>query len=103
VSVDGDPAVAQAVMKALSDHGLDASSGTIDLRQLPAARAAVLKALETHGIDAAHQVAAQDPTVPIEDRGEPMERLKKLDELRASNLVTPEEYEAYRKRILEDV
>jgi hypothetical protein len=102
LGVQGHPA-AQAVMQALSDHGIDTSSGSIDLRQLPAAREAVLKALEAHGIDAAHEVAARDPAVPIEDRGEPMERLKKLDELRATNLVTPEEYEAYRRRILEDV
>lgn len=93
----------EAVMKALSDHGIDASSGTVDLTQLPAARAAVLAALQTHGIDTAHQVAAQDPAVPISDQGEPMERIKKLDQLRATNLITPEEYETYRKRILEDV
>ena len=103
VGIDGNPGAAQAVMKALSDHGIATTGGTIDLRHLPAARAAVLNPLQAHGIDAAHQVAAQDPNVPIEDQGEPMERLKKLDELRAANLVTPQEYETYRKRILEDV
>lgn len=103
VTVQGNPGAAEAVMKALSDHGIDPTTGAIDLRQLPAARAAVLRALEAHGIDAAHQVAAQNPAVPIEDRGEPMERLRKLDQLRATNLITPEEYETYRKRILEDV
>lgn len=103
LQVEGNPDMAAAVMKALSDHGIDASGGTIDLTQLPAARAAVLNALETHGIDLAHQIAAASPAIPIEDKGEPMERLKKLDELRATNLVTPEEYDAYRRRILEDV
>jgi hypothetical protein len=103
VGLGSNPAATEAVMKALSDHGIDTTSGSVDLRQLPAARAAVLKALEAHGIDAAHQVAAEDPAVPIEDRGEPMERLKKLDELRAANLITSDEYAAYRKRILEDV
>jgi hypothetical protein len=103
MQVEGNPEMAAAVMKALSDHGIDASSGNIDLTQLPAARAAVLKALETHGIDAAHQTAAANPAIPIEDKGEPMERLQKLDQLRATNLITPEEYDAYRKRILEDV
>lgn len=103
VGLDANPGAAAAVMKALSDHGIDASSGSIDLRQLPAARAAVLKALEAHGVDAAHQVAAQNPHVPIEDQGEPVERLKKLDQLRATNLITPEEYDTYRKRILDNV
>jgi len=103
MGVDQNAGAAQAVMKALSDHGINATGGTVDLTNLPAARAAVLNALQAHGIDAAHQIAAQDPNVPIEDRGEPMERLKKLDELRAANLVTAEEYETYRKRILEDV
>jgi hypothetical protein len=103
VNVQGDPGAAAAVMKALSDHGINPTTGAIDLQQLPAARAAVLKALEDHGIDVAHQVAAQNPAIPIEDRGEPMERIRKLDQLRATNLITPEEYESYRKRILEDV
>lgn len=103
VQVQGNAGAAEAVMKALSDHGIDPSTGSIDLTRLPAARAAVLSALEAHGIDAAHQVAAADPAVPIEDRGEPMERIRKLDQLRATNLITPEEYDAYRKRILDDV
>jgi hypothetical protein len=103
VNVQGSSGAAEAVMKALSDHGIDPTTGAIDLRGLPAARAAVLAALEAHGIDAAHQVAAQDPSIPIEDKGEPMERIRKLDQLRATNLITPEEYDAYRKRILDDV
>jgi hypothetical protein len=102
VGLAGDAGAAAAIMKALSDHGIDAS-GTVDLTQLPAARAAVLHALETHGIDLAHQLAVHSPAIPIEDRGEPVERLQKLDQLRATNLISAEEYEAYRRRILEDL
>jgi hypothetical protein len=92
----GDPGAQQAVMQALKGHGIDPSTGSVDLRRLPAARAAVLAALCSHGIDAAHSTAAADPATPVpeEKKGEPLERLTKLMQLRAANLVTEEEFES---------
>jgi hypothetical protein len=96
-----DPATQQAVMDALRAHGVDTTTGTVDLRQLPAAREAVLEALQRGGIDVAHQVAVAHPGAPIEAQGSPTERMEKLEQLRASKLISDSEYDTYRKRILE--
>ena len=102
-SAINDPVAQQAVMQALGEHGIDTSSGTVDLRKVPGARAAVLAALQRHGIDAAHTTAAADPSTPIQDKGTPMDRIAKLHELRNADLITDEEFEQQRKRVLEDI
>lgn len=93
----------EAVLDALREHGVDPTTGAVDLRQIPAAREAVLRALREHGIDVAHATAANDPNVPISAGQEPMARLSKLEQLRAANLITAEEYDRYRKQILDGV
>ena len=98
-----DPGVQQAVMDALKAHGVDTSSGNVDLRQLPGAREAVLQALQQHGVDSAHQIAAAHPDVPIDAGESPTERIQKLDQLRSANLISDSEYDTYRKAILDDV
>jgi hypothetical protein len=99
-----NPEAQQAVLEALKKHGIDpATGGSLDLRQVPAARAAVLEALRNHGIDVAHSTAAADPTTPIEETGAPLDRMAKLNELRSANLITEQEFEEQRKRILEGI
>jgi hypothetical protein len=72
-----NPEAQQAVLDALKEHGIDPAGGSaLDLRQMPAARAAVLEALRKHGIDAAHSTAASDPSTPVQEGGEPTDRLK---------------------------
>ena len=102
-NLGSDPDAQQAVLQALQEQGIDTSSGSVDLRQAGPARDAVLEALRKHGIDVAHQVAVDDPGVPISDSGEPMERLTKLRQLRDANLISGSEYDKYRKAILEDI
>lgn len=102
-NLGSDPDAQQAVLQALQEQGVDTSSGSVDLRQAGPARDAVLEALRKHGIDVAHQVAVEDPAVPISDSGEPMERLTKLRQLRDANLISAAEYDKYRKDILEDL
>jgi hypothetical protein len=102
VTID-DPAAQQAVLKALNDQGIDPSRGSVDLRQMPAARAAVLEALRKHGIDAAHSTAAADPTTPIQVTGTTTDRLAKLKELRSASLITEQEFEQHKQRILEGI
>ncbi len=92
----------EAVLDALREHGVDPTTGAVDLRQVPAAREAVLRALREHGIDVAHAAAASDPNVPI-TRGRSRWRACKLERLRAANLITAEEYDRYRKQILDEV
>ena len=93
----------QAVMATLKQYGIDPSSGTVDLRNMPAAREAVLKALREHGIDAAHQVAAVAPAIPIQSTGEPVERMAKLKQLHDAGLISAEEFESNKKRILNEL
>jgi hypothetical protein len=81
------------------------SSGgpAIDLRRQPAARAAVLDALARHGIDVAHGVAVAAPTTSIERAGTPLDRLQKLTELKDAGLITEQEFEQQRARILDTI
>ena len=79
--------------------------GDVDLRSNPEARAAVLETLKEHGVDAAHGEAAANPQTPVSadaDKGEPLDRLTKLLQLRAANLITDDELQEYRKRILDE-
>jgi hypothetical protein len=102
----GDASTQQAVMQALHEHGVDPSSGEVDLRQMPEAREAVLKALKEHGVDAAHAAAAANPATTVSDQGntgEPLERLTKLMQLKSAQLITDEEFAEQRKRILGEV
>ncbi len=105
IDLSAAAAAQQEVMRALQEHGVDTSKGTVDLRKLPEARAAVLEALRRHGVDAAHETAVADPATPVtkEEKGEPLDRLTKLMQLRAANLITDEELEEQRKRILSDI
>ncbi|HVM34000.1 MAG TPA: SHOCT domain-containing protein [Actinomycetota bacterium] len=103
MTIGHNQAAGAAVLDALKKHGVDPTSGNIDLRNMPEARAAVLRALQDHRVDAAHQVAARDSSTPIEDPGQPMERLLKLQQLRDANLITPDEYETQRQRIINEL
>lgn len=99
-----DPAVQKSLMEALGEHGIMPKDGsTLDLRDMPAARTAVLAALEKHGIDVAHSTAAADPTTPVSESGAPVDRMAKLSELRDANLITEQEFEDHRKRILDGI
>lgn len=103
VDLNANPAARDAAMQAMREHGIN-PSGQVDLRTDPAARAAVLDALQKHGVDAAHSAAAASPSTPVsESKGEPLDRLTKLMNLRAANLITDEELQERRKKILDDV
>ena len=102
-----DPAAQQVVMQTLQKHGIDPSSGTVDLRQMPEVRAAVLDALKQHGVDAAHATAAASPATTVTSEpagtGEPLDRLTKLMQLKNAQLISDEEFAEHRERILKDV
>jgi len=100
VDLNANPEAREAVMDTLRRHGID-TQGAVDLRQHPAARAAVLQALERHGVDVAHGAAA--PAAPVEQPGEPLDRLQKLLELKIARVITEEEYEEQKARILKDI
>ncbi len=104
IDLNANPAAREAAMQAMRDHGIT-PSGEVDLRSNPEARAAVLEALQKHGIDAAHGQAAANPATPVSSapKGEPLDRLTKLMQLRAANLITDEELQEYRRRVLGDV
>jgi hypothetical protein len=81
----------------------------MDLRGNLAIREAVLKALREQGIDIAHQVAAADPSTPVQPAlaapapGDTLARLQKLQEIKDAGLVTMEEFLEQRTRILTDI
>lgn len=100
-TIGGGSDAGQAVMDALKQHGIDPSAGTVDLRNVPAARAAVLQALKEHGVDVAHTIAAASPVIPIQATAEPVERMTKLKQLHDAGLISTEEFESNKKRILE--
>lgn len=102
IDLAANPEVQQAVMQTLEAHGID-PQGSVDLRQKPEVRQAVLDALKRHGIDAAHGVAAATPGTPVEDKGEPLDRVQKLVELKAARLVTEEEFSEQKERILREI
>jgi hypothetical protein len=105
VSIGSDPGAVEAVTNALKEHGIE-PAGTIDLRQNPGARQAVLDALKSEGVDAAHAAAATDPSVPVAPASEddaPLERLTKLMQLKGAQLITDEEFEEHRARILGEI
>lgn len=102
IDLNANPAAREAVFETLRRHGID-TRGEVDLRQHPAARAAVLEALERHGVDVAHGVAAAAPTTPVEDPGRPLDRLQKLMELKNAQLITDEEFQRQKARIIEGI
>lgn len=92
--------VGAAVLAALKQHGIDPTAGgTVDLRNASAARDAVLSALKSHGVDVAHQVAAVSPSVPIQASTSSMNALTQLEQLRDTGMITPEQFEQYKKGV----
>ena len=105
VDLASNPAAVQEISKILEQRGIEAA-GEIDLRQDPAARQEVLDALRRHGVDAAHEAAAAAPTLPVAPAAPdepPLERLTKLMALKGAQLISDEEFEAQRKRIIESI
>ena len=93
--------VGAAVLAALKQHGIDPTAGgTVDLRNASGARDAVLNALRTHGVDVAHQIAAVSPSIPIQPSSEPIDAIAKLQQLRDSGLISPQEFEQYKRGVL---
>jgi hypothetical protein len=92
--------VGAAVLAALKQHGIDPTAGgTVDLRNAGAARDAVLNALRTHGVDVAHQVAAVSPSIPVHMTDTSVDPVAKLQQLRDSGVISPQEFEQYRRGV----
>ena len=101
-SFTADADMAQSIMAALTQAGIDPTKGgTYDLNNFPQARDAVINALQTHGLDFAHDIAAASPAIPIQPSAQPVERMQKLDQLKNAGLISDEEYQATRKQILD--
>jgi len=126
VMVNGKPLPpdqAQAFTSAFEELGNLASMGTsqvVDLRNVPGLRDKVLGAMRDHADDAAalqgavlealQSASAHLPapeagaTVqPPADTGDPVERLKKLDELRDQGVLTDAEFDAQKQKLLDDI
>jgi len=102
IDLNANPEAREAVMETLRRHGID-TQGEVDLRQHPAARKAVLEALERHGVDVAHGVAAAAPTTAVQEPERPLGRLQKLMELKNAQMITDEEFQRQKTRIIEGI
>jgi hypothetical protein len=103
-----------AVSSVLAQNGM-AGQGVVDLRGRPEVRDQMFAALEAQGIDTSAMraaVAAREAgAAALEAAGgagaaagaatDPLVRLEKLGKLRDSGVLTADEFEAQKKRILE--
>lgn len=118
VTINGQPATpeqAQAFTQAFEQLGNVASLGSsqvVDLRGVPGLREKVLGAMQNHPNDpAAMQSALLDafktvgasPSAPAPAEGDPIDRIKKLDQLRDQGLLTDAEFDAQKKKLLEEL
>lgn len=92
IDVNATPEGREAVLELRRTHGIDLEAG-LDLRGQPAARATVLDTLARRGIDLAHS----EPT------GAARDRLQKLKDLQESGLISDEEFEQHKARILDAI
>jgi hypothetical protein len=79
-----------------------AKMGVVDLRGKPEVREQMFAALEAQGVDTSQMraaVAARDGAPAA--GGDPLVRLEKLGKLRDSGVLTADEFEAQKKRILD--
>jgi hypothetical protein len=109
------PDQAQAFTSAFEQLGNLASLGTsqvVDLRGVPGLRDKVLGAMSDHADDAtalqgavleALQSASAHLPAPPAEGGDPVERLKKLDALRKQGVLTDAEFDAQKKKLLEEL
>jgi hypothetical protein len=106
VDLSGDAAAQQEIIDVLRAKGLDPHSGTLDLRSNLDARAAVLDVIARRGYrvpDSARQGAAPAavaPAAPSADTRPGVDRLVELQQMKDKGLITDEDFEETKERIL---
>lgn len=118
VMVNGKPVSpdqAQAFTQAFEQLGHLAAMGTsqvIDLRNVPGLRDKVLGAMSVHANDAAAlqgavfqalESASEHLPAPTAAAGDPLERLKQLDELHKQGVLTDAEFAQQKKKLLDEL
>ena len=103
IDLNANPAAREAAMQAMRDHGVN-PSGQVDLRSNPEAARRCWRRWQARD-RRRPRPGGGDPATPVasEPKGEPLDRMTKLMQLRAANLITDEELQEYRRRVLEDV
>lgn len=117
----GAEALARALQSALGDAStttttrievIDQGRKVIDARDVPGLREAVLKALADHGIDLEDSVTGRPPGAPPPTTGsgttaaqgsDPIGLLEDLADLHRAGALTDAEFEAAKRRVLEDL
>jgi hypothetical protein len=114
VTINGQratPEQAQAFTQAFEQLGNVASLGSsqvVDLRGVPGLREKVLGAMQNHPDDpAAMQSALLEAFKTVgaaasspPEAGDPLDRLKKLDDLRKQGVITDEDFDAQKRKLL---
>ena len=110
VDLSNDAAAQQEILDVLRAKGLDPQQGTLDLRANPDARSAVLDVIARRGYrvpESARQGAAAGAGVPPPPPGpDPtdtrpgVDRLMELQQMKDKGLISDEDFEATKERIL---
>lgn len=100
IDIGRNPAAAQAVLQLLREHGMG-TEGSVDLRDNPQVRERVLEALREHGIDA--EPTATDAPSRLDESAPAEDRLRELQELKDDGLITDDEFQRQRRRILDEI
>jgi hypothetical protein len=107
VDLSSDAAAQQEILDVLRAKGLDPHSGTLDLRANPDARAAVLDVIARRGYrvpEAARQGAtAGAAAAGGADERPGVERLVELQQMKEKGLITDEDFEETKERILKSL
>ena len=108
VDLSNDAAAQQEILDVLRAKGLDPHSGTLDLRSNPDARSAVLDVIARRGYrvpESARQGAAAGAAAPGDAAGGAdtrpgVDRLMELQQMRDKGLISEEDFEETKERIL---
>jgi hypothetical protein len=107
VDLTNDAAAQKEILDVLRASGLDPQSGTLDLRSNPKARQAVLDAIARRGYPvpgAAAAPAAAGVGAPEPSNERPgVERLVELQQMRDKGLISDEDFEETKERILKSL
>ena len=107
VDLSSDAAAQQEILDVLRAKGLDPHAGTLDLRSNPDARAAVLDVIARRGYrvpDAARQGATAGAAPSGDADARPgVERLVELQQMKDKGLITDEDFEETKERILKSL
>jgi hypothetical protein len=103
VDLTGDAAAQKEILDVLRANGLDPQSGTLDLRSNPRVRQAVLDTIARRGYQVPGAAAQPTPAPDSASERPGVERLVELQQMRDKGLISEEDFEETKERILKSL